>query len=78
MAIRYLRRPPKPAAARARAVNRAVAAHEARPEEQALVAQPLANFCARCGQEHPTPEASGADGCSAESKLQAVDRHAPA
>jgi hypothetical protein len=70
MAIRYLRRPPKPAAAKARAAHRV----EVTPEEQAAMAQSLAYFCAACGREHSSPDVHPDDVCCAEARIKAVIR----
>jgi hypothetical protein len=78
MAIRYLRRPPKPAAAKARASKHPAPTLEVMPEEQKAMAQSLAFFCVACGREHPSPEVRGDDVCCAQAKIEAVIRQAQA
>lgn len=76
MAIRYLRRPPKPMAGKGgrRAVNRAFPPLEVTADEQAALARSLAYFCVACGREHDTAELSQEDLCCAEAKIKAVVR----
>jgi hypothetical protein len=74
MTIRYLRRPPKPAAAKARAAKQTQPTLDVMPQEQAAMAQSLAYFCAACGREHASPIVSDEDVCCAQSRIEAVIR----
>ena len=76
MAIRYLRRPPKPAGAKARAAKLAAQPLEVTQEERAAMAQSLAYFCAACGREHFSPDVREEDVCCAEAQIKAVIREA--
>ena len=89
MAIRYLRRPPKPVE---RVVTRKIkrefhkpalqpaalaagdTAPEVLPQERSAMAQALAYFCVACGREHVTGGVREDDICSAESQIDAAMR----
>lgn len=73
MAIRYLRRPPKPVGGKSK---RAPAPVEITPAEQAAMAKSLAFFCVACGREHTSAEVREGDVCCAESKIKSVIRRA--
>lgn len=78
MAIRYLRRPPKPLSGKggARTVKRAAPPLEVTADEQAAMAHSLAYFCVACGREHASAEVREEDVCCAKAQIQAVVRRA--
>lgn len=80
MAIRYLRRPPKPMSGKGgtRAVNHAVPPLEVTADEQAAMARSLAYFCVACGREHDSAEVRKEDICCAEAQIKAVVRRTQA
>ena len=86
--IRYLRRPPKPAARKGEArkverapvnpANAAPAAHsiEIEPGERAALAESLAYFCVACGREHASGGIRHDDIACAEAEIAALIRRA--
>lgn len=86
MAIRYLRRPPKPATCKV-AVQKSKSAGVKPasadavvilPGEHAALAQALAYFCVACGREHPSGGVRQCDIVRAEGEiLSVINRELP-
>ena len=86
MAIRYLRRPPKPAKSKA-AVQKSKSAGikplradavVILPGEYTALAQALAYFCVACGREHPSGGVRQCDIARAEGEiLSVINRELP-
>jgi ribosomal protein L44E len=74
MAIRYLRRPPKPVERKTKR-GAGKSPPQVLPQERAAMAKDLVYFCVVCGREHVSGGVRESDICSAQSQIDAVIKH---